>query len=46
VYGNTAIVNLRIDVQPNNAHLSGLQVWVKNGGNWQMAARHTTRLPE
>lgn len=45
VYGNTALVNMKLDVQPNNAHLSVLQVWVNKNGNWQMAARHTTRLP-
>jgi ABC-type glycerol-3-phosphate transport system substrate-binding protein len=43
-YGNTALVNTKINVQPNNVNLSALQVWVKKGNIWQMTARHTTRL--
>jgi ketosteroid isomerase-like protein len=45
VYGNTAVVNVDISVPATNTNITVLQVWVKNGKNWQMARRHATRLP-
>lgn len=51
LYGNTAVVHgaMTANVMQNGApaklQLDLLQVWVKSGKNWQMVARHTTRLP-
>ncbi len=45
ISGNTAIVNMKLDVLPANTHLDILQVWVKKGANWQMAARQATKIP-
>lgn len=44
VYGNTATAHMHINVQPINVNVAVLQVWVKKGSNWQMVARHATRL--
>lgn len=52
MYGNTGIVRAKCvakgtaNGQPTTTPLSMLIVWVKNGGNWQMVARQTTRLPQ
>ncbi len=46
VYGNAATI--RASVTAHNATgdipLKILQVWVKNGNQWQMMERHTTRI--
>jgi len=33
-----------VDGQPTQTPLIMLQVWAKDGGQWRMVARHTTRL--
>lgn len=45
VYGNTAVMNTIAVSANNKTGLSLLLVWVKNGGQWQLAARQATRLP-
>lgn len=51
LYGNTAVVhgsmtaNVVQNGAPTKIQLDLLQVWVKSGKNWQMVARHTTRMP-
>jgi ketosteroid isomerase-like protein len=48
VYGNTATVRAKatsINPKTGDLTLSILQVWVKKGGQWQLAQRQTTRLP-
>jgi len=47
VYGKTGVVHGKMTAnpgKPNAVPLHFLQVWVKDGGGWKMAARHTTRL--
>ena len=47
VYNNVATIRGNITAHPatGDIPLTMLQVWVKNGGKWQMVERHTTRLP-
>jgi hypothetical protein len=47
VYGNTATVRAKMTAHnpAGDIPLTMLQVWVKNGGKWQMVERHTTRIP-
>lgn len=48
VYGNTATIRAKVTAHSaanGDTPLAMLQVWIKNGGNWQMIERHTTRLP-
>jgi ketosteroid isomerase-like protein len=50
LYGNTAVVHGRMvanvtqNGSPAKLELDHLQVWVKSGKNWQMVARHTSRV--
>lgn len=44
-YGNTAVARMNIHVMPNDTKINVLQVWVKNGANWQMVQRQATRFP-
>ena len=43
VYGKSAVVHGKMTAGQNRLDL--LQVWVQEGGGWQMVARHTTKLP-
>lgn len=47
VYGNAATIRAKVTAHgaAGDIPLTILQVWVKNGGNWQMVERHTTRIP-
>ena len=50
MYGNTAVVHGQlISHNPSSATpvtpLDYIMTWVKTGGNWQMVARHTAKLP-
>ena len=47
VYGSTATVRAKVTshAAAGDTPLTMLQVWVKNGNNWQMVERHTTRIP-
>jgi ketosteroid isomerase-like protein len=47
VYGNTATIRAKMTAHnaTGDIPLTMLQVWVKNGGKWQMVERHTTRIP-
>jgi len=47
VYGNAATIRAKVTAHgaTGDTPLQMLQVWVKNGGNWQMIERHTTRIP-
>ena len=47
VYGNAATIRAKVTAHgaAGDIPLTMLQVWVKNGGNWQMVERHTTRIP-
>lgn len=48
VYGNAATIRAKVTSHggPNgDIPLTMLMVWVKNGGNWQLMERHTTRIP-
>ena len=47
VYGNAATIRAKVTAHnvTGDTPLTMLQVWVKNGGNWQMVERHTTRIP-
>ena len=47
VYGNTATIRAKVTAHgaTGDVPLTMLQVWVKNGGAWQMMERHTTRIP-
>ena len=47
VYGNVATIRAKVTARnpAGDIPLTMLQVWVKNGGNWQLMERHTTRLP-
>jgi ketosteroid isomerase-like protein len=50
VYGNAAVVNTKTRMvgstrgTPFDNQLLMIHVWVKEGGNWQLAAHQTTRL--
>jgi hypothetical protein len=48
VYGNTATLRAKAKATSNTGvtPLMIVQVWVKNGKDWQMVERITTRLPE
>ena len=46
VYGNTVLVDMNMHIEPNGFDIAVLQVWIKKGRNWQMVARHSTRLPK
>lgn len=47
VYGNTATLRAKATANSNTGltPLMIVQVWVKNGKDWQMVERITTRLP-
>ena len=47
VYGKTATVRAKITSHgaTGDIPLTMLQVWVKNGKDWQMIERQTTRIP-
>jgi ketosteroid isomerase-like protein len=47
VYGSAATIRAKLTAHgaTGDTPLTMLQVWVKNGGNWQMVERHTTRIP-
>ncbi len=51
VYGNTALVHGKMTANvvqngnPAKIQLDLMQVWVKQGNQWQMVGRHTARLP-
>ena len=47
VYGNAATIRARLTSHgaTGDIPLAMLMVWVKNGGNWQLVERHTTRIP-
>ena len=47
VYGNAATIRAKMTAHSatGDVPLTMLQVWVKNGGKWQMVERHTTRIP-
>ena len=44
VYGNTAVVNVKIHMEPSKLDQTSLQVWVKNGKDWQLVARSATAV--
>ena len=47
VYGKAATIRAKMTAHGANGDipLTMLQVWVKNGKDWQMIERHTTRIP-
>jgi hypothetical protein len=47
VYGNAATVRAKVTAHnaTGDTPLTMLQVWVRNGKDWQMVERHTTRIP-
>jgi RecJ-like exonuclease len=47
VYGNAATIRAKMTAHnaTGDTPLTMLQVWVKNGNQWQMVERHTTRIP-
>lgn len=47
VYGSVATIRAKLTAHGTTGDipLTMLQVWVKNGGKWQMIERHTTRIP-
>ena len=47
VYGKAATIRAKVTAHGANGDipLMVLLVWVKNGKNWQMMERHTTRIP-
>ena len=47
VYGNAATIRAKVTAHgpTGDTPLTMLQVWLKNGKNWQMVERHTTRIP-
>lgn len=47
VYGNVATVRAKVTAHgaAGDTPLTMLQVWVKNGRDWQLMERHTTRIP-
>lgn len=50
-FGDTAVAHSNVRMtgstkgQPFDNKLMMMHVWVKQGGNWQLAAHQTTRLP-
>ncbi len=47
VYGNTGIVNAKVDITNaagETSHLDLLLVWLKSPSGWQMTARHALKL--
>jgi ketosteroid isomerase-like protein len=46
VYGKAATIRAKVTAHgaTGDIPLTMLQVWVKNGTNWQMVERHTTRI--
>ena len=42
LFGDTAIVTETVKVPANDARLIQTSVWVKQGGNWKLAARQST----
>ena len=46
VYGKAATIRARVTAHnaTGDIPLTMLQVWVKNGNQWQMVERHTTRI--
>lgn len=47
VYGKAATIRAKVTAHSaaGDTPLTMLQVWLKNGKNWQMVERHTTRIP-
>jgi hypothetical protein len=47
VYGNVATIRAKLTAHgaTGDIPLTMLQVWVKNGKDWQMVERATTRIP-
>lgn len=47
VYRGVATIRAKLTAHnaAGDTPLTMLQVWVKNGRNWQMVERHTTRIP-
>jgi ketosteroid isomerase-like protein len=48
VYGNTGIVNAKVDITNaagETSHLDMLLVWLKSPAGWQLTARHALKLP-
>jgi ketosteroid isomerase-like protein len=47
VYGKAATIRAKMTAHGANGDipLAMLMVWVKNGANWQLVERHTTRIP-
>jgi ketosteroid isomerase-like protein len=47
VYGKAATIRAKVTSHgaTGDTPLTMLLVWVKNGKNWQMVERHTTRIP-
>jgi hypothetical protein len=47
VYGKAATIRAKVTAHgaAGDTPLTMLQVWVKNGKDWQMVERHTTRIP-
>ena len=47
VYGKTATIRAKVTSHgaTGDIPLSMLMVWVKNGKNWQLIERQTTRIP-
>lgn len=47
IFGNTATIRAKATAHGPTGPipLTMLQVWVKNGGKWQMVERQTTRIP-
>lgn len=47
VYGKAATIRAKVTAHnaAGDIPLTMLQVWVKNGKDWQMIERHTTRIP-
>ena len=46
-YGsNTALVNMKMHVEPQGFDIDVLQVWIKQGKDWKMVSRQSTRLPK
>lgn len=47
VYGTAATIRAKLTSHraTGDIPLTMLMVWVKNGGNWQLVERHTTRVP-
>jgi ketosteroid isomerase-like protein len=46
-YGNnTALVNMLMHIEPQGFDINVLQVWIKQGKDWKMVSRQSTRLPK